>query len=68
MMVIDNKYDIEQVVYLRMDAQQQQRIVTQISVRKGSLLYELNTGGGSSWHYEFEITNEKDVVKATTGE
>jgi hypothetical protein len=45
-MVIDNKYDIEQVVYLRMDAQQQQRIVTQISVRKGSLLYELNTGGG----------------------
>jgi hypothetical protein len=66
MMVLDNKFELQQTVYLKTDPDQRGRIVTQINVRVGGLLCELQCGASGSWHYDFEITEEKDVLKATT--
>lgn len=65
-MIIDNKFNIGDLVYLKTDNDQSQRMIISISVRKRDLVYELSFGSVSSWHYEFEITEEKDVLKSTS--
>lgn len=61
-MVIDNKYEIEQTVYLKTDTEQLQRVVTAITIKPMDLLvYELSCGRESSDHYEFEISDEMNV-------
>jgi hypothetical protein len=60
MMVINNKYEIKQIVYLITDPDQYPRIITSIKVHDGGeLLYETSCGKDSSNHYEFEISTEK---------
>jgi hypothetical protein len=67
MMVIDNKFNIGQEVYLKTDTDQRLRIVTAIIVRPDSCYsYELTCGTDSRWHYDFEITAEKNVLITTT--
>lgn len=63
MMLIENKYDIKQVVYLKTDGDQKARIVTAIIIKQEGILYELVCGEASSWHYDFEVTPELDLVK-----
>lgn len=66
MMVIDNKYNIGDTCYLKTDSLQDERLITGICIRENSSIqYYLVCGSLDSWHYEFEITKEKDVVKAT---
>lgn len=60
MMVLDNKYELRQEVYLRTDMDQLKRIVTAITIRHTGLLYELSCGERNSSHYEFEISGEVD--------
>lgn len=67
MMVIDNKYDYEQQVYLKTDVDQKVRIVTGLLIRPNGLIsYELSCRTEARWHYDFEISTEKDVLKTTT--
>jgi hypothetical protein len=67
MMVIDNKYGFSQEVYLKTDIDQKVRIVTGMLIRpNGCISYELSCGTDSRWHYDFEISTEKDVVMKTT--
>jgi hypothetical protein len=62
MMVIDNKYELGQIVYLKTDVEQFQRIVTMIKAcADGGLYYQLSFGKECSDHYEVEITDEKNV-------
>lgn len=63
MMVVDNKFEIGQIVYLKTDAEQQDRMVVVIEIYKFGLMYRLNCGSVDSIHFEFEITNEKNFVK-----
>lgn len=66
-MRIDNQFNFEQIVYLKTDRDQNPRIVVSIQVNNGGvLLYRLCCGTHDSWHYEFEITPEKDVLVATS--
>lgn len=66
-MVIENKHEIGDVVYLVTDEDQKARIVCAIEVFKsGELLYRLACGTITASHYDFEISNEKDVVKTST--
>ena len=65
-MVIENKFELGQLVYLKTDTDQNPRMIIGISVRQSGLLYELSFGSQSSWHYQMEISDEKDVLKATT--
>lgn len=67
MIVIDNKYEIGQIVYLKTDREQYPRIVTAIAQRQGTVLYELSYGTSDAWHYDFEISVDKDVLITTTG-
>ncbi len=55
---------IGQTVYLRTDAEQRERIVTGINIRQTGINYALSFTTDESWHYDFEISNEKDILKA----
>lgn len=63
MINIDNKFDFGQIVYLKTDKEQSARMVTAISISKGDLLYELSCGTTVSKHYDFEITEEINVLQ-----
>jgi hypothetical protein len=62
-MKIDNKFEIGQQVYIKTDKDQSTRIVTSIQIRPNNLLmYELGCGSQCSWHYDFEITEDQNVL------
>ncbi len=65
-MRINNMFDIEQIVYLKTDEDQSARIVTMIQVTKQELVYQLSLGTNTSYHYEFEITEEPNLIKKLT--
>lgn len=58
-MVIENLYNIGDFVYIVTDSDQLRRQVTGIIVTGTTLIYELQQGTGSSKHYEFELSAEK---------
>ena len=60
-MVIDNEFDIGDIVYLKSDIEQKTRIVTVIRVVPVGLMYVLSCGINDSTHYGIEITCEKQV-------
>jgi hypothetical protein len=63
MMVIENKYDFGQIVFLKCDVDQSPRIVVSIEVYKGGeLMYKLSAGDNNSLHFDFEISEEKNFV------
>lgn len=65
MMLIDNKYEIGQTVYLVTDEEQHARLITAIKIcPKESVLYELTKETQSALHYDFEISAEKDLINA----
>lgn len=59
------RYKIGQTVYLKTDVDQVERLVTGISIRPDGVSYSLACGTIESGHYEFEITCDKDILKAT---
>jgi hypothetical protein len=65
MMVIDNKYELGDEVYLKTDSEQQLRIVTAIHVHPaGQIIYQLSCGTTSSEHYDFEMSKEvNELIK-----
>lgn len=63
-MLIDNKFNIGDIVYLKTDSEQQTRIIFCIEVYKNEIVYKLCAGTVVSTHYEFEISAEKDVVNS----
>ena len=65
-MLIENKFNIGDEVYLSTDSEQSCRLVTGLNIRATSISYNLSCGIGESMHYDFEITVEKDVLKTTT--
>lgn len=61
-MVIDNEYEIGDLVYLKTDAEQLPRIIISIYVYKnGELLYKTASGTQTSEHYSFELSKEKEL-------
>ena len=62
MMLIDNLYNIGDLVFLSTDQDQKQRLVTGILIRQGHTLYYLSSGVDESVHYDFEITEVKSVL------
>jgi hypothetical protein len=59
-MRIDNKFEIEDVVFLITDIEQRQRLVTGIQISKNSIIYRLAEGTNESWHYDYEIAIDKN--------
>jgi len=66
MMVIDNKYDIGEILYLVTDEEQKKRLCTAIVIcPDNSFLYEVISGTSASKHYEFELSREPDIAMKT---
>ncbi len=63
-MVVDNKYDFGDMVYLKTDPDQLKRIITGIHVFPGNAIsYTVTQAGTESQHYEFEISAEKQIIE-----
>ena len=60
------KYEIGEIVYLVTDPEQHARIITGINIRKSGVQYELAFETSASWHYDFEMSRERDIIKATS--
>ena len=66
-MVIQNLFNIGDVVYLKTDRDQHERIIVGILVRPEGLLYDLACGSVDTRFFrEMELSIEKDVLKSTT--
>jgi hypothetical protein len=63
-MTIKNKFELGQTVYLITDKEQEARIVTGIKIGPGDLIYQLACGKDLSEHYDFEISEEADVLQS----
>jgi len=62
MMVIENKFELGELVYLKTDEDQKVRMVTKVSATlDGGLIYDLNCGSACTVHYEKEISEEKNI-------
>jgi hypothetical protein len=59
---INVQFKIGQSVYLRTDADQEQRIVTGYVITRNDVLYDLVCGIVNSTHYAFEISTDKDPM------
>lgn len=62
--VFDNKFEIGDTVYLKTDRDQLARIVYCFIVFRGEVLYKLASGTTISEHYDFELSDTKNLVDA----
>lgn len=66
MMIIENKFEIGETLYLVTDEEQNKRLCTAIVIcPDNSLLYEVISGTSASKHYEFELSREPDIAMKT---
>lgn len=62
-MLLDTQYELGDIVYLKTDADQFERQVTAITISlSGGVTYTLMSGVEMTYHYEKEITKEKNYV------
>jgi hypothetical protein len=52
------------IVYLKTDPDQLPRIIKEILISIESKQFKLGCAEEDSWHYSFEFTNEKDILKS----
>lgn len=57
------KYRIGDIVFLRTDHEQNERLVTGIKIRQASITYLLSYNTNESEHYDFEISSSINVLK-----
>lgn len=62
MMVIENKYEYGQIVFLKTDPEQQARMVTAFKVCPTGIIYFISFGTLETQHYDIELTDEKNVL------
>ena len=60
--VIDNKFEIGDTVYLVTDREQQPRMVFSFVVYRNEVIYRLATGTTTSDHYDFELSGTKNIL------
>ena len=67
MMVIDNKFEIGDFVYIKTDTDQSVRVVTGIMFRPFGCVFELTLCDETSFHYDFELSTDRNTILATNG-
>lgn len=58
-------YEIGDTVYLKTDLDQLERIITEILIKPGCVVYLVVFETSASWHYDFELSLDKDIMKTT---
>lgn len=61
-MVIDNRYEIGEIIYLKTDNDQLLRLISGIMICGKDIMYEVSHGTTTSKHYEFELTPEVNIL------
>ena len=61
-MLIDNKFEFGDIVYLKTDKEQVERIVVEFLVSQDSVMYRLSAGVHSDIYYDVEISKEKNIL------
>jgi len=65
-MVVDNKFNIGDIVYLKTDKDQSPRMVTALHIKSDSIQYLLSAGSVDSYHQLIEISpTENELMKLT---
>lgn len=64
---IDNRFSIGDFAYLVTDPDQKKRIVTSIQILEKSLMYRVVFETHETWHYEFELSHDRNIILATGG-
>jgi hypothetical protein len=68
MMMIENKFEIGEIVYLKTDTDQIPRIITAIQVHaNGCIDYLIICGTNEYWGVDIEISKEKILNPETVG-
>ena len=66
MMIIENKFNIGDTVYIVTDEDQKKRVVTGLRIcPRDCIIYYLNCGTVFSEHYDFELQSEENVLAKT---
>ena len=60
-MKIDNNFNIEDIVYLKHDVDQKNRMVNAIIITKNDIMYELISGTEVSNHFGYELSYDKKI-------
>jgi hypothetical protein len=61
--IVRCKYDYGQIVYVRTDVDQYPRQIIGVQgTADGGMLIKLSTDGDISWHYDCELSGEKDLM------
>lgn len=63
-MDINSRFNIGDVCYLKTDPDQLERFVTAIKINSNGLTYEVSYIADYSYHYDFEISKERNNLKA----
>lgn len=64
MILIESDYDLGDIVFLKTDSEQKERIVTAIQKTPNGIMYRLAQSTTDTWHYALEFTKEKDILKS----
>lgn len=59
MMLLDNNFDLGDIVFLKTDPDQMPRMVVEIRACLDGCLYVLSLGSDTSIHYDLEISKQK---------
>jgi SNF family Na+-dependent transporter len=60
----NSTYTLGDILYLKTDPEQLERMCTQVSFKgSGSVVYSLSVGHQESDHYDIEISSKKDLMK-----
>lgn len=62
MMILDNKFDIGETVYIINDQDQLPRIITGMEISQKEIIYVLYQSTSLSRHFDFELAKEKQLV------
>jgi hypothetical protein len=65
MKVIDAKFDLGDIVYLKTDSDQAERMVNNLMITPYGIMYGLAKGTSESWHNDIEISVEKNILITT---
>lgn len=62
--IIEVEYDYGTIVYLRSDSEKEPRIITGYEINSTGFTYRVECGVQTSYHYGFELTDNKDELLA----
>lgn len=66
-MIVNNKYEFGDLLYLKTDTDQELAIITGIKLTPiGNVIYTVSKGSRSSEHYDFELSAEKNILITST--